>query len=59
MGDLIEWTEDKYGLLQSRPCYYFPGGKAAGAWSWKLTFIYNRGQEWWNNTSGPPHVFMD
>jgi len=23
---------------------YFPGGKAAGAWSWPLTSIYNRGQ---------------
>jgi hypothetical protein len=25
----------------------FPGGKVAGAWSWPLTFIYCRGQEWW------------
>jgi hypothetical protein len=24
----------------------FPGGKAAGAWSWPLTSIYCRGQEW-------------
>jgi hypothetical protein len=36
----------------------FPGGKAAEAWSWPLTSILCRGQEWWNCTSNPHHVFM-
>jgi hypothetical protein len=31
----------------------FPGGKAAGAWSWPRTFIECQGQEWWSYTSTP------
>jgi hypothetical protein len=36
----------------------FPGGKAAGAWSWPLTSIQCRGQDRWSYTSTPPYVFM-
>jgi hypothetical protein len=36
----------------------FSGGKAAGAWSWPLTSIKCRGQEWWSYTSIPPYIFM-
>jgi hypothetical protein len=28
------------------------------AWSWPLTSIQCRGDEWWNYTSTPPHAFM-
>jgi hypothetical protein len=31
----------------------FPGGNAAGAWSWPLTSIQCRGEEWWSYTSHP------
>jgi hypothetical protein len=34
------------------------GDKAAGPWSWPLTSIYFRGQEWWIYTSTPPYIFM-
>jgi hypothetical protein len=36
----------------------FPAGKATGSWSWPLTSIYCRGQEWWSYTSTPTQVFM-
>jgi hypothetical protein len=29
-----------------------------GAWSWPLTSIYRRGQEWWSYTSTLPYVLM-
>jgi hypothetical protein len=32
--------------------------KAAGAWSWPLTSMQCRGQEWWSYTSIPPYIFM-
>jgi hypothetical protein len=35
-----------------------PGGKVTGAWSWPLTSIWYRGQEWWSYTSTPPCVFV-
>jgi hypothetical protein len=34
------------------------GGKVAGAWSWPLTSIKWRGQEWWSYTSAHPYTFM-
>jgi hypothetical protein len=34
----------------------FPGGKAAGAWSWPLTSILCRDREWWSYISTPPHM---
>jgi hypothetical protein len=34
----------------------FPRGKAVGAWSWPLTSMLCRGQEWWSYTSTPPCV---
>jgi hypothetical protein len=36
----------------------FPRGKAAGVWSWPLTFIQRRGHEWWSYTSTPLYFFM-
>jgi hypothetical protein len=30
----------------------------AGVWSWPLTSIQCRGQEWWSYTSTPPYDFM-
>jgi hypothetical protein len=33
-----------------------PWSKAAEAWSWPLTSIQCRGQEWWSYISTPPHV---
>jgi hypothetical protein len=49
----------------ANPAYYpmgtgasFPGGKAAGAWSWPLIYIYCRRQERWSYTSAPTYVFM-
>jgi hypothetical protein len=33
------------------------GTEAAGAWSWSLTSIYGRRQEWWSCTSTPPLLF--
>jgi hypothetical protein len=36
----------------------FRKGKAAGPWSWPLTFILCRGQEWWNYAFTAPYVFM-
>jgi hypothetical protein len=36
----------------------FLGGKAAGAWSWPLTSVSCRSQEWWSYTSTPQLVFM-
>jgi hypothetical protein len=35
----------------------FPEGKVAGAWSWPLTSIQCRGQDWWSYTSTPSYVF--
>jgi hypothetical protein len=34
----------------------FCGYKAAGAWSWPLTYVLCRGQEWWSYTSTPSCV---
>jgi hypothetical protein len=34
----------------------FPGGNATEAWSWPLTSIKYRGQEWWSCTSAPPRL---
>jgi hypothetical protein len=34
------------------------GGKAAGTWSWPLTSVSCRCQEWWRCTSIPSYVFM-
>jgi hypothetical protein len=36
----------------------FPGGKAAGAWSWPLNSNYCRVKKMWICTSTPPYVFM-
>jgi hypothetical protein len=36
----------------------FPGSKVAEAWSWWLTSIWYRGQEWWSCTFTSAHVFM-
>jgi hypothetical protein len=35
-----------------------PGCKASAAWSWPLTSVQCRGQEWWSYASTPPHDFM-
>jgi hypothetical protein len=37
---------------------YNRSDKAAGAWSWPLTYIMFWYQEWWSYTSTPPYVFM-
>jgi hypothetical protein len=39
-------------------CVPFPGSKATGAWSWRLTSILCRCQEWWNYTSTPLYIYM-
>jgi hypothetical protein len=36
----------------------FPGGKAAGAWSWPFTSIWCWGQERWSYTFTHSYVFM-
>jgi hypothetical protein len=36
----------------------FPLRKVARKWSWQLTSIWCRGQEWWRCTFIPPYVFM-
>jgi hypothetical protein len=36
----------------------FLGGKAAGTWSWPVTSICCRGQEWWSYTYTPTNVFL-
>jgi hypothetical protein len=38
--------------------FSFPGGKAAGAWSWPLTSIHCRGQENMNLYIHSPYAFM-
>jgi hypothetical protein len=42
--------------MGTRDC--FTGGKAAEAWSWPLTLIWCRGQEWWSYISILPYVIM-
>jgi hypothetical protein len=37
----------------------FPREKAAGAWSWPLTFIQYRDWKWWSHTSTPPYVLIE
>jgi hypothetical protein len=34
------------------------GGKGAGTWSWPLTAILHRGQEWLSNNSTPTYILM-
>jgi hypothetical protein len=36
----------------------FPGGKAAGSWSWPLTSISAKVKNAWSYTSPPQYVFM-
>jgi hypothetical protein len=36
---------------------WFPNGKAIKVWSWPITSTYCKGQEWWNYTSTPSHIF--
>jgi hypothetical protein len=50
------------GLTQP-PIQWVPGASSPGvkrpeAWSWPVTSIQRRGQEWWSYTCTPPYVFM-
>jgi hypothetical protein len=45
-------------LLNNGYRWWFLQSKVAEAWSWPVTSIYCRGQEWWSYTSVAPHVFM-
>jgi hypothetical protein len=36
----------------------FPGGKAAGSWSWPLSSIKYRNQEWWSCTVTVPCMYI-
>jgi hypothetical protein len=52
------WFWGSPSLLSNNYRMLFPGGKAAEAWSWLLTYIQCQGPEWSNYIFTTPYVFM-